>query len=78
MDIVLFSLVGTDRWVFIYDVIIFSKSAEEGALRLETVLQSFHEANLQLHPGICVFAQPLVQYIGFVLPKKVSPLPLIR
>ena len=61
MDIVLKSLVGTECWVFIDDVIIFSKSAEEHALRLENVFRRFDEANLQLHPGKCVFAQSKVQ-----------------
>jgi len=51
MDIVLKNLVGTECWVFIDDVIIFSKSAEEHALRLENVLGRFDEANLLLHPG---------------------------
>ena len=51
-------------------MIVFSKSAEEHALRLENVLRKFHEANLQLHPGKCVFAQPKVQYLGFVLSEN--------
>jgi len=70
MDIVLKSLVGTECWVFIDDVIVFSKSAEEHAPRLENVLRRFDEANLHLHPGKCVFAQSKVQYLGFVLPEN--------
>ena len=64
------NLVGTECWVFIDDVIIFSKSAQEHAPRLENVLQRFDKAILQLHPGKCVFAQPQVQYLGFVLSEK--------
>ena len=67
MDIVLGNLVGTECWVHIDDVITFSKSAEEHALRLEILLRQFEEANLQLHPIKCVFAQPEVHYLGFVL-----------
>jgi len=70
MDIVLKSLVGTECWVFIDDVIVFSKSAEEHALRLENVLRRFDEANLQLHPRKCIFAQPKMQYLGFVLSEN--------
>jgi len=70
MDIVLKSLVGTEYWVFIDDVIVLSKSAEEHALRLENVLRRFDEVTLQLHPGKCVFAQPKVQYLGFVLSEN--------
>ena len=67
MDMVLRNHVGTECWVFINDVIVFSKSAEEHALRLENVLRRFDEASLQLHPKKCVFTQPEVQYLGFVL-----------
>lgn len=69
VDIHLGNLVGTECRVFIDDEVVFSKSAEEHALRLENVLHSFNEANLQLHCGKCVFAQTKVQYLGFVLPE---------
>jgi hypothetical protein len=67
MDVVLKNLVGPECWVFIDDVIISSKSAEEHAQRLKNVLQRFDKANLQLQPEKCVFAQSRVQYLGFVL-----------
>ena len=70
MNIVLNNLVGTECWVFIDDLIVFSKSAEEPSVRLENVLRRFDEANLQLHPGKCVFIQPKVQYLGFVLSEN--------
>jgi len=63
-------LVGTECWDFIDDVIIFSRSVQEYAQRLENVLQKFDKANLQLHPGKCVFAQPQVNYLGFVLSEN--------
>jgi hypothetical protein len=63
--------------VFIDDIVIFSKSAQEHALRLENVLQRLDKANLQLHPGKCVFAQPQINYLGYVLSEK-SQLPQIR
>lgn len=69
MDTVLKDLIGTELFVFIDDVI-FSKTAEEHALRLEHVLERFDRANLQLHPGKCVFAQPKVKYLGYVLSDK--------
>jgi hypothetical protein len=50
MDTVLRSLVGSECWVFVDDVFVFSRSAEEHAQRLENVLQRFDRANLQLHP----------------------------
>jgi hypothetical protein len=70
MDTVLKDLVGTECIVYVDDVIVFSSSAEEHARRLENVLKRFDRANLQLHPGKCVFAQPQVQYLGFVLSQE--------
>ena len=70
MDTVLKNLVGTECFVFIDDVIVFSSSAEEHARRLESLLQGFDQANLQLHPGKCALAQSQVQYLGFALSKK--------
>jgi hypothetical protein len=66
--------VGAECFVFLDDIINFSESAEQHALRLENVLQRFDQAKLQLHPRKCVFAQPKVQYLGYVLSKDgVSP-----
>jgi hypothetical protein len=67
MDTVLKSLVGTECFVFIDDIVVFSSTTEEHALRLENVLRLFDQANLLLHPGKFMFAQPRVQYLGFVL-----------
>ena len=53
--------------MFIDDIVLFSKSAEEHALRLEHVLQLFDKANLHLHPGKCVFAEPQVKCLGYDL-----------
>jgi hypothetical protein len=67
MDVVLKSLVGTECYVFIDDAITPSRSAQKHVERLKNVLQKFDKAKLQLQPGKCVFAQPQVQYLGFVL-----------
>ena len=58
MDAVLRNLVGTECYIFLDDVIVYSSSAEEHAARLEHVLGRFQEASLQLHPGKCEFARP--------------------
>jgi hypothetical protein len=76
MDIVLRNGIGTHCYVFIDDLIVFSKTAEEHAQLLEEVLSRLEEANLQLHPGKCVIAQLEVRYLGYVLSDKgVSPTP---
>jgi len=70
MNAVLKDLVGTECWIFIDVIIVYSKSAEEHAARLENMLSRFQGAKLQLHRGKCVFAQPQVQYLGFVLSEE--------
>jgi hypothetical protein len=67
MDTVLKNLVGTECFIFIDDIVVFSSTTEEHALQLENVLRRFDQVNLLLHPGKCMFAQPQVQYLGFVL-----------
>ena len=57
VDMVLRNLVGVECWIFLDDLIIFSRSAEKHALRLENVLQRLDEASLQLQPGKCIFAK---------------------
>jgi hypothetical protein len=70
MDVVLKNLMGVESWVYIDDVIVISKSAEEHALRLENVLQRFDNANLQLHAEKCEFAKSQLQYLGFTLSEN--------
>lgn len=60
----------TECFVLIEDVVVFSSSAEEHARKLESVRQRFDKANLQLHPGMCAFAQPQVQNLSFVLSEE--------
>ena len=69
MDVVLRDLTGTECWVFIDDLILFSDTIEEHACRLEHVLQRLDRANLQLQPAKCVFAQAQVQYLGYVVSR---------
>jgi len=52
MDTVLRSLVGSECWVFVDVVVVFSRCAEENSQRLENVLQRSHEAINRLHKGV--------------------------
>jgi hypothetical protein len=70
MDTVLMNLIGVECNDFVDDLIMFSSTAEEHARRLENIFQRFEEANLQLHPGKCVFAHTQVQYLGYVLSEE--------
>jgi len=67
MDVMLKDLVGPECWVFIDDLTVFSRTAEEHAQRLENVLWRLEKANLQLHPGKCEFARSRVKCLGYVL-----------
>ena len=69
MDIVLKDLVREECYLYA-NIIIFFKTAEEHARELANVLERFSKANLQLHLGKCVFAQPQVNYLGYVLPQN--------
>jgi hypothetical protein len=76
MDTVLKDLLGTVCCIYIDDIVVFYSTAGEHTRRLENVLQRFDRANIQLHPGKCVFAQPQFQYLSFVLFQKgIAPSP---
>jgi len=69
MDVVLKDLIGT-YCIYLDDLILFSKTAEEHTEKLERELEKFERANLQLHPGKSVIAQPQVKYLGYVLSEE--------
>jgi len=71
IGVVLRKITGTEFWVSIDDVITFSDTIEEHACQLQHVLQRFEKANLQLQAGKCVFAQPQVQYMSYVVSRGV-------
>ena len=69
IDIVLRDLVDREYFVFIDDLIVYGKNIEEHASRLGHVLERFDRANLQLQPSMCVFAQPQLEYLGYVVSR---------
>jgi len=69
MDVVLRNLTGELCYVFIDDVLVFADTNEEHARRLEKVLRRFEKANLLLQPEKCAFAQPQVNYLGYVVSR---------
>jgi hypothetical protein len=70
MDTVLKTVVGTECYIFLHDVMVYSKSAEDHAARLMNLLLRFDETKLLLNPEKCVFAHPQIQYLGFVLSER--------
>ena len=69
MELVLRDLVGNEAYVFIDDVIVNGNTIEEHAIRLNHVPERFDTANLQLQPGKCVFPQPQVEYLGYIVSR---------
>jgi len=65
MDLASKNFTGTECWVFIDDVIVYSDRAEEHAKRLSDVIERFKRANFQLQPEKYVFAKVKVTYLGF-------------
>ena len=68
MDIVLRDLVGNDSYVFTDDII-FGNTIEEHASRIGHALERFDWVNLQFKQSKCEFAQPQVEYLGYVVSR---------
>ena len=66
MDSVLGGLMGTEV-CYIDDLVVFSCTAREHAVRVEHVLQRLENANLKFQPDTCFIAQPKVECVGFVI-----------
>jgi hypothetical protein len=69
MDLVLRDLVGSECYVYIDDVINSGNTIEDHAIRLGHVFERFERANLQLQPAKCKFAQPHVEYLGYIVSR---------
>lgn len=55
---------------FVDDIVIFSKSMEEHAEHVKTVLAIITDANLRVNIDKCFFAKSAVYLLGFVIDKK--------
>ncbi len=67
MDMVLKDLVGKCCFVYLDDVIVFSRSFEEHLQHLEAVLVRFAEFNLQMKLNKCKFARKEILFLGHVV-----------
>jgi hypothetical protein len=70
MDVVLKNLTGSETYLFMDEIIIFEETIREHVRRRDQVLQRFDWAKLQLQPGKCFFAQPRVQYLGYLVSQN--------
>ena len=64
--------------VYIDDILITAKSESEHLSVLDEVLKIIEESGLRFKKYKCVFLAPSVEYLGYVLTKKVYTLPRRR
>jgi hypothetical protein len=67
MDAVLAGLKWNTLLVYLYDIIIFSKSFDDHIRDVSLVLDRLSETNLQLKPSKCHFFQRELSYLGHVI-----------
>ncbi|CAF1583655.1 unnamed protein product [Rotaria magnacalcarata] len=71
---VLNNLLATGRWqfclIYLDDIIIFSKSFPDHCTHLNNVLSVLNQANFQLNPPKCAFAQSEIDYLGHTINAK--------
>lgn len=67
IDDVLREHIGRRCFVYVDDVIIFSKSEQEHLNDVEVVLRSLYEANMRVSPEKSKFFQTTVEYLGFIV-----------
>ena len=67
MDRVLHGLIGVCCFVYIDDIIIYSKNAEENAHLLNLILNRLRHAGLRVKPDKCKIAHTEVKLLGYIV-----------
>jgi CMP-2-keto-3-deoxyoctulosonic acid synthetase len=70
MDSVLVGLQGTEMFVYLDDIVIYTKSLKEHKIKIERLMQRLRKANLQLQPEKCQFLRHEVLYLGHVISSE--------
>ena len=70
MDKVLAGLIGVCAYVYVDDIIIYSKNMNDHETHLQSVFDRLREAGLKLKPTKCVFGLKEVKLFGFILNKE--------
>ena len=55
--------------VYLNDILIFSRSAEEHAEHLELIIEHLCCAELYTNPKKCSFFKPEIEFLGFIIDK---------
>ena len=67
VDDVLREFIGKICFVYIDDIIIFSKSEEDHAQYLELIFQTLQQANFKIQSDKCEFLKQEVDFLGFLI-----------
>ena len=70
MDLVMSGLHLDICLVYLDDIVVYARSAEEHLRRLEVVFQRLLEAGLKIKPGKCSFFRCSVSFLGHVVSKN--------
>lgn len=76
MSIVLTGLTGIDCFVYLDDIIIYSKTIPEHLTKLRRVFERLRSSGLRLKPSKCEFLRTSVRYLGYIVSREgVLPCP---
>jgi len=80
MDLVLTGMQGNEIFVYLDDIVLYSSSLTEHAIKFEKLATRLRRANLKLQPDKCEFLRKEVSYLGHIIgengvrpdPKKIE------
>ena len=67
MDLALTGLQGTELFVYLDDIVIYSRSLVEHASKFKRLAERLHQANLTLQTDKCEFLRTEVRYLGHII-----------
>ncbi|XP_011859426.1 PREDICTED: uncharacterized protein LOC105556922 [Vollenhovia emeryi] len=67
MDNVLTGLQGNELFVYMDDIVIYARSLQEHAVKLNKLMTRLRNANLKLQPDKCEFLRKEVAYLGHII-----------
>jgi len=80
MDLVLTGMQGNEIFVYLDDIVLYSSSLTEYAIKFEKLATRLRQANLKLQPDKCEFLRKEISYLGHIIgengvrpdPKKIE------
>ena len=70
MDYILHDLIGECVFVYIDDIIVYSKNVEQHSRHLEKVFELMSAAGLKFKPNKCHFGKDKVELLGYIVSKE--------